>query len=317
MRAPFVVMMLALGVAACGPTVPESGAGFQDYNSYIRNSTAQPNPAPQGAPAASTGFSTDSVAAAIDSAQQGSAGAPAGAAPLDPAGLIPQAGATAAQPYANPQAPAAGQSGASQSGTGHLIPDHTADGQTGAPQAGMQTGVQTGVQTGAQAATATSPAALPPIDSSACAGRGNAFAGIKETTSEMNYASGGVSDEQDFKAVTGRETIASDKQRIECNREQYVVVQPGALPVRPGDEGPNIAAFALATNNPPGVKLYRRPPFYLTNPEKACAKYASPDLAQQAFLASGGPQRDPKALDPDGDGFACAWDPRPFRKAKQ
>ena len=159
-------------------------------------------------------------------------------------------------------------------------------------------------------------AALPPIDSNACAGRGNAFAGIQETTAEMNFVHGGVSDEQDFAAVKGRETIASDKQRIECNREQYVVVQPGALPVRPGDEGPNIAAFALATPNPPGVKLYGRPPFYLTSPEKACAKFASPDLAQQAFLAAGGPQRDPKALDPDGDGFACTWDPRPFRTAK-
>jgi hypothetical protein len=163
----------------------------------------------------------------------------------------------------------------------------------------------------------TSPSALPPIAANGCAARGNAFAGIAETTSEMNYASGGVSDEQDFNAVKSRETIASDAQRIECNREQYVVVQPGALPTRPGDEGPNIAAFALATTNPPGVKLYSRPPFYLTNPEKACAAFASPDLAQQAFLAAGGPQKDRKALDPDGDGFACSWDPRPFRNAKK
>ena len=165
-------------------------------------------------------------------------------------------------------------------------------------------------------AEATSPSALPPIDSAACAGRGNAFAGIAETTSEMNYAKGGVSDEQDFNAVKGRETIASDKQRIECNKQQYVVVQPGALPERPANEGPNIAAYALSTTNGLGEKVYKRPPFYLTNPEKACAKFASPDLAQQAFLAAGGPERDGKALDPDGDGFACAWDPRPFRNAQ-
>ena len=165
-------------------------------------------------------------------------------------------------------------------------------------------------------AEATSPSALPPIDSTACAGRGNAFAGIAETTSEMNYAAGGVSDEQDFSAVTTRETIASDKQRIECNKQQYVVVQPGALPERPVNAGPNIAAYALGTTNALGVQMYKRPPFYLTNPEKACAKFASPDLAQQAFLAAGGPERDGKALDPDGDGFACAWDPRPFRNAK-
>ena len=268
MRTPFVVLMLAVGVAACDPGVPESGAG--GYNSYMRNTDTSGAAA---APSASTTFSTDSVAAAIDSAQ------PGGTAPLNPTG----------QNSASPQP---------------MV--------TGKPATGQIIGGQVGVQ-----GAATGAAALPPIDQAACAGRGNAFAGIQETTSEMNYASGGVSDEQDFKAVTGRETIASDKQRIECNREQIVVVQPGALPERPGNEGPNIAAYALSTTNAPGVKLYSRPPFYLTNPEKACAKFASPDLAQAAFLAAGGPQRDPKALDPDGDGFACSWDPRPFRNANK
>ncbi|MGV8987484.1 MAG: hypothetical protein ACOH2H_14525 [Cypionkella sp.] len=296
MRAPFVVMMLAVGVAACSPVVPDSGAGAgsQDYNSYIRNSTA-PNLPPYGnaaaaSPMATTGFSTDSAAAAIDSAQSGNGSAMAtGGAPMDPTGQMNYGQAPAVTTYG-------GQTEGQIIGTTAAVTVPTTD--TGAiPD--------------------TSAAALPPANDPACAGRGNAFAGIKETTSEMNYASGGVSDEQDFSAVTGRETIASDKQRIECNREQYVVVQPGALPVRPGDTGPNIAAFALASNNPPGVKLYNRPPFYLTSPEKACAKFASPDLAQQAFLAAGGPQRDAKALDPDGDGFACSWDPRPFRKAKQ
>jgi hypothetical protein len=32
-------------------------------------------------------------------------------------------------------------------------------------------------------------------------------------------------------------------------------------------------------------------------------------------LANGGPERDKEGLDPDGDGFACGWDPRPFRSA--
>ena len=27
----------------------------------------------------------------------------------------------------------------------------------------------------------------------------------------------------------------------------------------------------------------------------------------------GGPKVDPKGIDPDGDGFACYWDPKPFR----
>lgn len=274
MRAPMVVMMLALGLSACVTQVPESnpkGAGFQDYNSYIRGTGTQGagqsigtmNPTTGATP----GFSTDAAAAAIAAAD----------------------GGASAQTMAQIAAPTLGSNGnAPLDPTGQI----TANG------------------------AATSPSALPPIAANGCTGRGNAFAGIQETTSEMNYVQGGVSDEQDFNAVKGRETIASDKQRIECNREQYVVVQPGALPVRGADSGPNIAAFALATTNAPGVKMYNRPPFYFTSPEKACAKFDSPDLAQQAFLAAGGPQRDRKALDPDGDGFACSWDPRPFRNAK-
>ena len=147
--------------------------------------------------------------------------------------------------------------------------------------------------------------------------RGDAPAGIKSESGEVQNATGGVSDEQDFAAVAARETIESDKARIEANRAQYVVIQPGSLPQRPGDTGPNIVEFALATNNAPGTQLYDRASMSFTKPEVACAKYASSDLAQQAFLAAGGPDRDRKNLDPDGDGFACSWDPRPFRTALQ
>ena len=49
----------------------------------------------------------------------------------------------------------------------------------------------------------------------------------------------------------------------------------------------------------------------------ALPRYASPDKAQQDFLAKGGPDRDRLGVDPDGDGFACSWDPRPFRTALQ
>jgi len=246
-RAPLAVMMLC-GLVACGPRVPESGAGpgFGDYNSFVRDRVANPQPPTYGAmpdAAPPAAFSTDSAASAIDAAEAGTTGA----APLGPT-------------------------------------------------------------------------VAPPLDPMALSGdrpRGNAPAGIAETTAEMGFVTGGVSDEQDFSAVTSRQTIESDKARLEANREQYVVVQPGALPVRPGDTGPNIAQYAIATNNPIGVKLYDRPSFYLVNVKVACAKYTSSDLAQQAFLGFGGPRKDPKALDPDGDGFACAWDPRPFRAALQ
>ncbi|CAN0586593.1 unnamed protein product, partial [Ectocarpus sp. 12 AP-2014] len=41
------------------------------------------------------------------------------------------------------------------------------------------------------------------------------------------------------------------------------------------------------------------------------------DQAQIAFLEAGGPEKDRNGMDPDGDGFACNWDPTPFRRAAQ
>lgn len=149
--------------------------------------------------------------------------------------------------------------------------------------------------------------------------RGNAPAGIVETTSEMDAVGGvaptGVSDEQDFGAVSARETIQSDKARIDANRAKYQVDQPGALPQRSGASGPNIVEFAISTSHPLGTQLFKRSKIGFTSAAKACAKFPSPDLAQEAFLNAGGPDRDRKGLDPDGDGFACAWDPTPFRTA--
>ena len=72
--------------------------------------------------------------------------------------------------------------------------------------------------------------------------------------------------------------------------------------------------YALSTTHAPGTQMYSRSSLRFTNPDVACARYGSPDLAQQAFLEAGGPERDRRGLDPDGDGYACTWDPRPFRQ---
>lgn len=128
----------------------------------------------------------------------------------------------------------------------------------------------------------------------------------------------GISDEQDFTAVSGRETIESDAERIAANRANYVVVQPTAVPTRTGSSGPNIVEFALSTNNAVGTSLYNRTNLLAGNRfERNCAKFGSSDQAQEAFLRSGGPERDRTGIDPDGDGFACHWDPTPFRNVRQ
>lgn len=240
MRAP-ILILAALGLAACNTQVPDSGAGvgFESYDTYLNSRTA-PQP-PVGAPL--SGFTTDGAAAAINNAENGGV-------------------------------------------------------QTTLPPVVQQT--------------------VPPAQPGARA-RGNAPAGIVETTSEMDAVGGaaqtGVSDEQDFEAVKARETIESDKARIDANRAKYQVDQPGALPQRSGTSGPNIVEFAISTTHAIGTPVYKRSSLGFTNVNKACAKFPSPDLAQEAFLSAGGPDRDRKGLDPDGDGFACAWDPTPFRTA--
>ena len=126
-----------------------------------------------------------------------------------------------------------------------------------------------------------------------------------------------ISDEQNFDAVSARESIESDAARIAANRQAYVVIQPTALPTRPEDGRPNIVAYALQTNNPVGTQLYSRSGLNTQGRyERACMRFASPDLAQEEFLASGGPERDRLGVDPDGDGYACWWNPAPFRAAR-
>jgi len=129
---------------------------------------------------------------------------------------------------------------------------------------------------------------------------------------------GGISAENDFNAVSGQRSIEGDAAKRAQNQQQYQVIQPTALPTRSGDGGggPNIVAYALAAKNAKGQQIYRRNSFNAASKyQRACSGFASQDQAQQAFMAQGGPAKDRKGMDPDGDGYACAWDPAPFRNA--
>jgi hypothetical protein len=123
----------------------------------------------------------------------------------------------------------------------------------------------------------------------------------------------GISRENNFDAVSGQRSIESDAQRIASNRAQYQVVQPQALPERTETE-PNIVAYALATSHPVGTKIYNRRRFNAANRyDRSCGEFRHQDQAQIAFLAAGGPERDRNGMDPDGDGYACTWDPEIYR----
>ncbi len=94
-------------------------------------------------------------------------------------------------------------------------------------------------------------------------------------------------------------------------------VTPRSVPARPAgvSAGDNVVAFALATSHAVGEAVYPRESGSEERQARACGRYASDDLAQQAFLAAGGPDADPRGMDPDGDGYACGWDPERFRRA--
>ena len=129
--------------------------------------------------------------------------------------------------------------------------------------------------------------------------------------------SAGISNENNFDAVSGQRSIDADAARLAANRSQYQVIQPEALPSRTGS-GPNVVAYALQTSHPRGTKRYRRTGFNKQAKfDRACAEFATGDEAQLEFLTRGGPEKDRKGMDPDGDGYACRWDPTPYRRAAQ
>ncbi len=160
---------------------------------------------------------------------------------------------------------------------------------------------QTGDPEGLAAASANS--GVPPLNASP----GN------PVPSAVLDAGTGISQENNFDAVSGQRSIESDAARIAANRAQYQVIQPQALPERVTSE-PNIVAYALSTNHPVGTKVYSRSGFNAANRyNRSCSQFRHQDQAQLAFLAAGGPERDRQGMDPDGDGYACTWDPSVFR----
>ncbi len=128
----------------------------------------------------------------------------------------------------------------------------------------------------------------------------------------------GISNENNFDAVSNQRSIEQDAALVEQNRAQYQIIAPEPLPERPeGASGVNVVEYALRTTNSVGQPVYSRSAFASkAREQRNCTAYASDDEAQEAFLAAGGPERDREGLDADGDGFACGWNPAPFRRSR-
>lgn len=179
-----------------------------------------------------------------------------------------------------------------------------------APGAPMRTvASSTGVQSAALPPGAGADDIAAQTAAALAASSGTPSAGVVTTAT-------GLSAENDFTAVSGSRTIQGDAALIATNRAQYQVIEPTALPERTDTAQPNIVSYALASAHPRGTRVYSRSGSNLVaKAERNCNAFTSPDMAQAEFLAKGGPQRDRAGLDPDGDGYACGWDPAPFRRA--
>ncbi len=135
----------------------------------------------------------------------------------------------------------------------------------------------------------------------------NADIGIDPNDQSINLAE--QSQEQQKRQ---REIAAAQRQAA---RDQLVVIEPE--PVPQVDPNANVVAFARGTSHPVGTKRYNRPAFRdRIQSRNTCRRFASADEAQREFLAAGGPRTDRFNLDPDGDGFACTFDPEPYRALK-
>ncbi|MDU8927429.1 hypothetical protein RXV86_08545 [Alisedimentitalea sp. MJ-SS2] len=242
----FLFPATLVALAACEPTVPDSGSGvgFGDYDSYQQQRAAR------------------------DAQLQGQA--------------VPPAGAISGEASTNVGAP---QSAMKPQGA---AADVAADTQAVLDATRVNSGQK-------------------PVDASPS---------NPAPAAVLNPA--GISKENDFNAVGAQRSIEDDAQRRAALKAQYQQVEVTAVPKRSGSSGPSIVEYALKTSHPVGQSIYRRVGINMqARYQKNCAKYPSPDLAQSEFLAKGGPQKDRLGLDPDGDGYACSWNPAPFRAARQ
>ena len=129
-----------------------------------------------------------------------------------------------------------------------------------------------------------------------------------------------IVNDQDYEDVLRREgeaperSLGDDMAPGDADRLQPIIPEP--LPDRSGHDAPNIVAYALNTTNRVGEQVYQRSGLFAESRfQRNCAEYNTQEEAQEDFLRRGGPERDPRGLDPNGDGFACWWDPEPYRAA--
>lgn len=131
----------------------------------------------------------------------------------------------------------------------------------------------------------------------------------------MTISSSDIAEVQLYDATTGNKLAPLlDAEEILLTGTFFLVIST------PGSWQLSIAASQNFTTTPISVKLpLRRYGFgtqrYLRSAgsnlnSTACTAFQNLLEAQNAFIDAGGPENDPQNLDPDGDGYACDYDPR-------
>lgn len=114
---------------------------------------------------------------------------------------------------------------------------------------------------------------------------------------------------------TGR-TLPSNTVPVTRSVAAAPVAAPAAIPPAHINDSPDtdaLSRYAGTQRHAPGTAAYTRSGGSDATAARACARHPNADAAQLMFLSSGGPQRDPLGMDPDGDGFVCGWDPTHYR----
>ncbi len=154
-----------------------------------------------------------------------------------------------------------------------------------------------------QTLAGTAPAAPPPAGSSPTG------IGIDPNAQEINLALTTLEQQK-----VEREEAA---RRREAARQQLVVINPEEAPQVNTNANANVVRFARTTTHAVGDKIYKRDVFRSRSQSASvCRRFDAAEDAQRQFLANGGPQEDRYNLDPDGDGFACEFDPTLYRRLR-
>ena len=94
----------------------------------------------------------------------------------------------------------------------------------------------------------------------------------------------------------------------EASKQAIVIKKIREITLKKRSKTLNLSEYSATQGQSVGEQVYDRPAIWYENGSN-CHEYSVPEIAQMAFLSSGGPQRDTLLLDADGDGFACSWVP--------